>query len=271
MPRGRVAREERGFALLLVLWSLILISLIITQLLSAGRQETQLASNLRQAAVAESIADSAVQDTIFHLLTNPAPLGADGAHVLTMPGGSARISLRDAAGMINPNIAPQPLLTALLQSCGASAGQAAQLTQAITDWRSPANDMRPLINAYRASSLAYAPQGQPFQAPDEIRLVVGMKPALADCVVPQLSVYADQEMPLLMFAGPLVRTTLLRMMRATGQAVPMVPPDPHAARVVEITAEGHSHDARFIRRAIVRLGGSDPATPFRILTWQDGS
>lgn len=271
MRRTRIARGERGFALLIVLWSLILSSLIITQLLSAGRGETQLAHNLRQAAVAETIADSAVQDTIFGLLTSPEPPGVGGPRILAMPGGSARIRLRDTAGMINPNIAPEPLLSALLQSCGASAGQAAQLTQAITDWRSPANDMRPLINAYRAAGLAYAPQGQPFQSPDEIRLVLGMKPGLADCLVPQLSVYADQEIPLLMLASPLVRTTLLRMMRDTGEALPMAPPERQGARVVEITAEAESHGARFTRRAIVRLGGSDPATPYRILTWQDGN
>lgn len=270
MRAASTAREEHGFALLLVLWALIAISLIITRLLSAGQQEAQLAYNLREAALAETIADSAVQDSIYHLLTNPQPSAASEPHLLPMPGGFARIDLREAAGMINPNIAPAPLLSALLQSCGASPDSATHLTHAIIDWRSPANDMRPITNAYRSAGLDYAPQGQAFRSSDEVRLVLGMSQGLADCVVPQLSVYADQETPQPGLASPLVRAALVRMMRDTGQAIEAAPPDPHGTRVVQITAEGESRGARYIRTAVVRLGGNDPATPYRILTWQDG-
>ena len=58
MTRG--PEGERGFALLLVLWTLVLLSLIVTGMVSAGRVEAQLASNLRAAAVAEAAADGAV-------------------------------------------------------------------------------------------------------------------------------------------------------------------------------------------------------------------
>lgn len=264
------AREEHGFALLLVLWALIALSLIITRLLSAGQQETQLAANLRQAAVAETIADSAVQATIFSLLTKPPPPGEAPPPLLPLPGGVAHVRLREAAGMINPNVAPASLLTALLQSCGAGQSRAAQLTQAVIDWRSPAHDMFALIKAYRAAGLAYAPRGQAFRSPDEIRLVLGMSRSLADCVIPQLSVYGEQEIPLMALATPPVGRTLLRMMRDTGQSLPTAPPDPYGSRVVEITAEGRSSGGRFVRTAVVRLAPSDPATPYRILTWQDG-
>ncbi|MDR3535940.1 MAG: hypothetical protein P4L71_05530, partial [Acetobacteraceae bacterium] len=68
MTRLRATAREAGFALLLVLWSLVLLSLILTQLLSAGRSEAQLAGNLRNAAMAEAIADGAVREAVFHLL-----------------------------------------------------------------------------------------------------------------------------------------------------------------------------------------------------------
>ncbi|GAB0119052.1 type II secretion system minor pseudopilin [Acidisoma sp. 7E03] len=270
MHRPSHAGRERGFALLLVLWALIALSLILTRLLSAGQQEAQLATNLHQAAIAETIADSAVQATIFSLLTKPEASPEGKAQLLTLPGGVALVQLREGAGMINPNVAPAPLLTALLQSCGVGRDETTQLTQAIMDWRSPANDKHPLIDAYRAAGLPYAPQGQAFQSPDEIRLVLGMSRGIADCMVPALSVYADQEMPVLSVAPPIVRAALLRMMRDAGQAVSTAPPDLHGDRVVEITAEGRSRGGRFIRIAVVRLGSNDPATPYRILTWQEG-
>jgi general secretion pathway protein K len=267
--RRECQKDERGFALLLVLWSLVLLSLIIGQILSSGRRETQLASNLRQAAVAETVADSAVQDSIYHLLTShPGPLPP--SLVLTLPGGIALVHFRNIAGMVNPNMAPSPLLSAMLEECGASGVTVAHLTQALLDWRSPNNDPRALIAAYRSAGLGYAPLGQPFQSAEEIRLVLGMPPNLADCLVPHLSVYGDQEIPVPAFADPVVLDALLRMMRETGEALPMAPPDPNGSLGVQITAEGESTGARFIRQAIVRISSSDPAQPYRILTWREG-
>ncbi len=42
-------RSERGFVLLLVLWTLALLALIGTQVTAAGRSEAQVATNLRAA------------------------------------------------------------------------------------------------------------------------------------------------------------------------------------------------------------------------------
>ena len=48
MSRGKT--RERGFALLIVLWTLGLLALLGTQLLATARQDTQLARNLVDAA-----------------------------------------------------------------------------------------------------------------------------------------------------------------------------------------------------------------------------
>ena len=45
--------RQRGFALLIVLWTLALLALLGTQLLTTGRQDTQLARNLLDAATLE--------------------------------------------------------------------------------------------------------------------------------------------------------------------------------------------------------------------------
>ncbi|MCB8883210.1 general secretion pathway protein GspK [Acidisoma cellulosilytica] len=262
---GATDRKDSGFALLLVLWALVLLSLIITQLLAAGRREAQLAGNLRQAAVAETLADSAVQDSIFLILTGDRGRSAADVRVLALPGGSASIRIRNLAGLVNPNMAPAPLLTALLEECGASASVATLLTQSITDWRSPNDDPRALRARYRAAGLTYAPLGQAFQTRDEIRLVLGMTPAIADCLVPHLSVFGDTQVPTPTFADPVVLRSLMRMMRQTGATTPMAPDQP-GALAVEIIAEGRSGSARYLRDATVRF--SDSGQAFRILTWQ---
>ncbi|HEX3984799.1 MAG TPA: hypothetical protein VHX12_13975 [Acidisoma sp.] len=265
------SRNERGFALLLVLWALVLLSLIIGHLLAAGRQEAQLAANLRQATVAETVADSAVENTIYRLLVGSAPLSGRSSTMLSLPGGIAHIEVRDTAGLVNPNMAPPPLLSALLQECGASGVEASHLAQALIDWRSPNDDLRPLVTAYRAAGLPYAPDGQPFQSAAEVRLVVGMPPALADCLVPHLSVYSDRQIPIPVFADATVMHALMRMMRDSAEAPPDAPPDPRGPRAVLITAAGESGGARFVRQATVRIGGADPGHPYRILTWSDGT
>lgn len=262
--------RESGFALLLVLWALILLSLIITQLLASGRREAQLAGNLRQAALAETLADSAVQNTIFHLMTGPRGQLANTTRTVTLPGGTATVQVRNLAGLVNPNMAPEPLLTALLEECAASPSAASHLTRSITDWRSPNDDLHKIIAIYRAAGLAYAPLGRAFQTRDEIRLVLGMTPAIADCLVPHLSVYGDAEMPAPAFADPVVLRSLMRMMRENGAGLAAMPPDQASSLAVEIIVAAASGSARFVRDATVRFSDSDAAQPYRILTWQRG-
>jgi general secretion pathway protein K len=257
------ADRETGFALLLVLWALILLSLIITQLLTAGRRETQLAGNLRHAATAEILADSAVQNTIFQLMTG----GRQPAGTLKLPGGVATIRVRNLAGLVNPNLAPAPMLAALIEECGIAPAMAQRVTQSITDWRSPPDDPRKLAAAYRAAGRPYAPSGQAFQTRDEVRLVLGMTPTIADCLTPHLSVFGDEQMPSIAFADPFVLRSLVRMAQASGTVV-AADSNQQGDQAVEIIADATTVGARFTREATVRFPRNSPLQPYRILTWR---
>lgn len=266
----RPRRDERGFALLLVLWSLVLLSLILSAILAAGRQDTQLSANLRRSAMAETIADSAVQDTIFRLLTAPRPPRSGLRLTLALDGGTAIVQLRYADGMVNPNMAPPELLTALLLECGASRAAATHVADAIVEWRSSTAERKAVVAAYSAAGLPYAPLGQPFYAAEEIRLVRGMPPPLADCLVPHLSVYGMLPVPNANLADATVLHALLRMMRDTGSALPMAP-GPQGILAVQIAAEAQIGGAHFRRLAAVLIAPSEKGPPYRILTWQDGN
>ena len=56
-----------GFALIIVLWTLVLIAFIFAQLTASGRTEIRIAGNLVANAQAEAALDGAVFQTIFNL------------------------------------------------------------------------------------------------------------------------------------------------------------------------------------------------------------
>ncbi len=110
--------RQRGFALLIVLWTLALLALLGTQLLATGRQDTQLARNLLDAAVLEAAANGAVQQAIFGMLDGSNQhWSADGtrAHSANSGAPSSRCRSTTKPDKVNPNIA----------SASATAGAAA--------------------------------------------------------------------------------------------------------------------------------------------------
>ena len=116
--RGAARRlsGDRGFALLLVLWTMVLLALIATRIAAAGRAEAQLAANLRDAAVAQAAADGAVQEVVFHLLAEGDQRWApSGRHRVALAGAAVEVGIEDLAGRVNPNTASPELLRALLE------------------------------------------------------------------------------------------------------------------------------------------------------------
>ena len=113
--------RQRGFALLIVLWTLPLLALLGTQLVATSRQHIQLAHNLIDAAALEAAANGAVQQAIFGVLdSSPRHWRPDGSiHVVRLGGAIVAVRVEDEADKVNPNIASPKLLQALLFQAGA--------------------------------------------------------------------------------------------------------------------------------------------------------
>ena len=91
-------RRERGFALLVVLWSLVLLGLLLAQVMAAGRSAVALAGNLRAASVARAAADMGIASVAVYSEDDGRSLHlrvADEAVVL--PGVGAAAYLNEAA------------------------------------------------------------------------------------------------------------------------------------------------------------------------------
>ncbi len=264
MRRPATAREG-GFALLIVLWSLVLITLIVTQVTAAGRSEAQLTLNLRRAAALRTETDGAVNLAVFNLLNPRSGWSADGStHLVRLPDGSASVRVTDEFGKINPSLASPAVLSGLIRAVGEGADRADELAANIVQWRFPSADdaaSGEKAQRYRAAGKDYAPPNANFQSIGELGLVLGMTPDLLNRLAPHLTLYTDTD-PDARRADPVVA----RALALAGVAPPTgdLPP----ARVVTIAADAVADDGtRFARQAVVSLGADRSGRPFRIVVW----
>lgn len=163
---------DRGFALLIVLWAVVLLALLGTGLAATGRTEVQIAASLRAAAAAEAAADGAVYEAAFHLLDPDQPWAADGRErVVLIADASVTVRIDNQAGKVSPNLAEPDLLRVLLRRLGTDTQTASRLSDAIADWRFPGSQPRPngaKSPQYLAAGLDYGPPGTPFTDLDEL-------------------------------------------------------------------------------------------------------
>ena len=264
-------KSERGFALLVVLWSLVLITLVTTQIMASGRTALALATNVRNAAATRACADGAIHEAVFNLIaTGPAHWSAGGApHVLDRCGMTVRVRISSLAGLINPNLASTALLAGLLQAAGAAPSQAQQLALAIIAWRSPAvskDVARALLAGYQRAGLAYGPPAQPFSDMSELADVAGMPPALLAKAMPHMSLFQSGD-PDPAIADPMVRQALA----LSGQAGTNSNVYEGTPPVVSISAQAEGPGQIAIRRdAIISIAGSNGPAPFQLLSLTDG-
>jgi len=265
---SRKPGERRGFALLIVLWTLVLVALLVAHLTATGRSEMRIASNYAANAQAEAEADGVVFESALHIMNGD--WVADGStHELDLAHGKAAITLYSEAGKVNPNVASTDLLASLLRACGVEAPRANALAAAIADWREPGDQPRPdgaKGPQYQAAGLDYGPPDAPFESLDEIGRVLGMTPQIFTALRPHLTLYqyADPDPSL---ADPVVLLALKQM--PGGASIQTLPVGlAGGLQTVAVIAEAHgSRGGIFTRRAVLRIG---PAFEkgFQILAWE---
>ena len=255
-------RRSGGFALLIVLWTLVLIAFIVTRMTASGRTEIRIAENLRADAFAAAADDGAIYSAIFNQLDpNPDgrwPLNGQ-PRELTIGSSRVMVQLEDEAGRINPSTASPALLEALLRTTGSDAESARRLAVAIGDWVGAAavapgaRSQNAVPADYRAAGLDYGPPGEPFETLDELGRVLGMTPAVLAAIRPHLTLFGPAQ-PNAQTADPVVAAALAATQQGPQALVPgnQPPPDMLLVRITA-TAFGPSN-ARVSKSAIVRVG-----------------
>jgi general secretion pathway protein K len=274
-PHGRL--RQRGFALVAVLWASMMLAIIVASLMSTGRTETLIARNRLRMAGVEASADAAMNDAILRMLS-PDPLvqpPTDGSDVaVAFAGVPVRVSVLDEAGKIDLNVGDGALLTMLMRSVGVSDDQAQAMSDRIQDWRAPSSLHR-LSGAgegeYRDAGTEYGPRRGPFLSVQELRLVLGMDPALFDRIAPSLTVtsgtpwvdpaYSDRDV--LLALANLDEGVVQERLAARAR---VKPPGVVLGHAFTITAQAEEAGVRVTKRAVIRLTGN-AEHPLWIYSW----
>jgi general secretion pathway protein K len=190
-------RRERGVALVLVMWVGVLISVIASAFMLERRTEALVIGNSVSMARAEALADAGVQRAVFEIYRNdnaPEAWKRDGSrYSMQIDNVPIAVEIRDESAKIDINTAFEPLLRGLLVSSGLQDDEANRLLDAILDWRDPDSLKRPNgaeESDYKAAGLPYKPANAPFQAIEELQLVLGMRPDIYRRLAPSITVFS---------------------------------------------------------------------------------
>jgi general secretion pathway protein K len=269
-------RRSGGFALIVVLWTLVLIGFIVAHLSASGRTEIRIAGNLVANSASQAAADGAIFEAIFNL-SDPQPeqrWPVDGTPRQVVVG-SSRVMLRveDEASWINPSTASPVLLEALLRVTGSEPETARRVAIAISEWVGSAAVPRTqdaLVAEYRAAGLDYGPPSAPFETVGELGRVLGMTPAVMMAIRPHLTLFGPPE-PNPATTDPVVAAALAQPSASgssnTGQPVQRGPAALPDVLTVRITALAFGPgNARMTRTAVVRTGATLPHG-YSVLAW----
>jgi len=187
---------EQGFALVIVLWVVALLSIVAASLAFSMRTETTLAHDLVAQAQARALAEAGVYRGILELY-NPDRLrrwrGDGRPHRIRFGGTPITVSLQDEAGKIDLNSAQRALLDALFRVSGIEDDRRDALLDAIEDWRDP-DSLRRLNGAedqeYEAAGRTRGAKDATFNTVEELQQVLGMTPRLFKRLRPALTVHS---------------------------------------------------------------------------------
>jgi general secretion pathway protein K len=200
LKRFLALSRERGIALVVVLWTLALLTVIASGFAYTTRVESTLAANSVERAQARSLAEAGIAYAALDLFRAPQwrRLRPDGSPYRWHLGGQeVVISVRDVAGLIDLNMASRDLLGGLLAAAGViDERQRLALLDAIEDWRDPDDDPRPYgaeDKDYLAEGLPYDAKDAPFESVIELQQVLGMSPELYQRLENALTVFSEQE------------------------------------------------------------------------------
>ena len=279
--------DQRGIALILVLWVLVLLTIIAGSFAYSVHSSTQMAANAVDTSKARALADGGVFRGVFELLgaqpgsTAWTPNGL--THPMRLGNQDIEVTLTDESGKIDLNGAPLALLVGLLQSVGVQADRAAPLAQAIVAWRAPL----PSGAGLQPQLGVIAPHG-PFHHIEPLQQVPGMTPGIFRRIAPLVTVYtglpgvnATIATEPVLRAIPGVSAELARayvqQRAALLQAHQAVPPLNQAGTykiatlsgVVSVRADVRlPSGVSFSREAVVRIT-NQPGHPYQILAWRE--
>jgi len=280
MRQHDARRNDRGFALVLVLWALLLLTVLGASLLVEARATRTVAATGSVRLKAQLIADGAINRVVMAVLDprDPLRLSLDGTmQAVSFLGHSVELATESEAGKINLNVAAPNQLADMFRAAGVAPADAASLAARIVAWRTSASesDRADIVRQYDEAGRTYGPRFSLFRSIGELRLVLGMTDALQSAVAPLLTVWSESAD----IDRSVARADVLQVLEAAGddqagrqlearkmgQAVgtdrPVKP-----GEVVTVTASVAMDGLAVSRVAVIQIAG-DPHEPYRVMAW----
>lgn len=189
--------KTRGFALILVLWVLVLLSIVASSFSSTVRVETRSGSWASDSTILEALAIAAINRSAM-ALSSPDPnlrWRTDGrVNDFRLNGRLVQIRLRNEGGKVDINFAPRAILEELFQLLAPDANPNA-LVDALIDWRdrdSQASPQGAEARDYLAAGFNYVPANAPLSSVDELSLVKGFNNDVIERLRSSITVYSRQ-------------------------------------------------------------------------------
>jgi general secretion pathway protein K len=188
--------SEKGIALMMVLWVLVLLSIIALNYFGSNRWNSAATRNLKEETLAYAMAMSGYQEAVNYVLSDKDPavdfIDNEGhfwtdTDAKTQPvtgkrtteDGEVEINITDENAKININTADATRLRNLFLYVGMPDDAITELQDCILDWKD-LDDEHHLSGAesdyYEGLSDPYKAKNGPFTVPEELALVKGMKP-----------------------------------------------------------------------------------------------
>jgi general secretion pathway protein K len=189
------AANQRGIALLMVIWIFMVLSVLSAEFSRAMRDDAVATQNLAEEVQARGVALAGINQAIYRLLharqqqeedadqdavpiDAPAPWLPDGRwHDEPYWGGTYGVRMIDEGGKISLIRADEALLRKVFEASGLKLDQQQEITDAVLDWRD-ADDLHLLHGAeneyYQKLPEPYRAKNGPFDSVDELLQVRGI-------------------------------------------------------------------------------------------------
>jgi len=206
----KLGKTNRGIALVIVLWMLVLMTVIAAAISAAQRTEVSLARGQISMAEGRAMAAAGVNYAISQIaaVDSEDAWVADGvSRDWQFKDSDMSISVTEESGRIDINSAQFGLLKGLFAAIGLDVAVQDELAGSIIDWRDSDN-LHQQSGAedadYRAAGIEYGAKDGQFDDVSELRLVKGLSREIFEKIRPAVTVDSRRKSVNRLYASPLV-------------------------------------------------------------------
>lgn len=288
--------KQRGVALVIVLWILLLVTISTGAYTLTARMDQLEAHTVLSGTQARMAAEAGLNLAVLSLrdpIEDNRMIPDGRSYFATFEGIEVEVRVIDERGKLDINNVTEDVYVNLLTANGVDSSDAELLAAAIADWKD-SDDIERANGAelpvYESAGLAVGPANRAFVMVEELLQVIGMSWELYTRMAPGLTVHSGTSLPEAAYAPP---EALMALPDMTEEDARNFVADRHSQETlndVELAlpngevamARGRGLTYSILAKATmpngiwdqvdatIRLGGSSDGRPYRILRWKEG-